>query len=382
MNSSLYGGSYPFIQTGDIKEAGLYITSFSQAYNEKGLAQSKLWDVNTLCITIAANIADTAILGIKACFPDSIVGFVADQDKADVRFIKYYIDTIKLQMQSISRGTTQDNLSLEKLLSIEILTPSINTQRKIADILSAYDTLIENNTRRIRILEEMAQAIYREWFVNFRFPGYEGVRMVESSLGRIPERWEVCYFTDYIDVLSGGTPKTSNPEYWGDEIPWFTPQDLNGNFYILDTVRKITNLGLSKCNSKLYPRDTVFITARGTVGKCVLASVPMAMSQTNYALIGKNEISQYFVYLLTRNLVDHLKQQATGAVFDTIIVDTFRKLRVIQPPDNIIDRFHEKVIPIFFLIENLQKMNVNLRQQSDLLLPRLVSGELDVEKPV
>jgi type I restriction enzyme S subunit len=375
---SLYGGNYPFVQTGDIKEAGLYLSSFSQTYNEKGLAQSKLWDGGTLCITIAANIAETTILGIKACFPDSIVGFIADPNKADVRFIKYYIDTIKLQMQSISRGTTQDNLSLDKLLSFKILTPPIDTQRIIASILSAYDDLIENNTRRIRILEEMAQAIYREWFVNFRFPGHEGVRMVESAVGRIPEGWRIGYFTDYIDVLSGGTPKTTNPEYWGTEIPWFTPQDLTGNYFILDTTRKITKLGLKKCNSKLYPRNTVFITARGTVGKCVLAAVPMAMSQTSYALIGKNGIPQYFVFLLAKNKVDYLKQQATGAVFDTIIVDTFRKLQVMIPTAFVLDQFHNHVAPIFLLIENLQKRNFNLRQQRDLLLPRLVSGELDV----
>src|SRR5204862_5368827 len=111
----LYGGIYPFIQTGDVKSSNLYITEYSQTYNEKGLAQSKLWQPGTLCITIAANIAETAILKIAACFPDSIVGFIPFPDKADVKFVKYYLDTIKLHMQSISKGTTQDNLSLDKL---------------------------------------------------------------------------------------------------------------------------------------------------------------------------------------------------------------------------------------------------------------------------
>src|SRR5690349_9863560 len=113
---SLYGGEYPFIQTGDIKAANFYITDYSQTYNEKGLKQSKLWKKGTLCITIAANIAETAILGIDACFPDSIIGFVADENKSDVRFIKYHFDLLKLHLQSISQGTTQDNLSQEKLL--------------------------------------------------------------------------------------------------------------------------------------------------------------------------------------------------------------------------------------------------------------------------
>ena len=183
---TLYGGSYPLFETGDIKSADLHLSEPKKTYNEKGLAQSKLWNPGTLCITIAANIAETAILKIKACFPDSIVGFVADPEIADVRYVKYYIDFIKLQMQNISRGTTQDNLSVEKLLSFEFLSPPLNTQRKIAAVLSTYDDLIENNTHRIAILEEIARIIYREWFVEFRFPGHEQVKMVESELGLIP----------------------------------------------------------------------------------------------------------------------------------------------------------------------------------------------------
>lgn len=154
-DESLYGGDYPFFQTGDIKAATLHLTEYSQTYNEKGLRQSKLWEPGTLCITIAANIAETAILGIPGCFPDSIVGFVPDPEKADVAFIKYYIDTIKLQMQNISRGATQDNLSVDKLLTFDIRVPPLSIQQRVAGILSAYDHLIENNQRRIKILEEM-----------------------------------------------------------------------------------------------------------------------------------------------------------------------------------------------------------------------------------
>ena len=183
----LYGGRYAFFQTGDIKAANFHLTEFSQTYSEEGLAQSKLWKPGTLCITIAANIAESAILNIEGCFPDSVVGFVADPDKADVRFIKYNLDTLKLQMQSVSRGTTQDNLSLDKLLTFDFHVPPLPVQRRIAAILSAYDELMENSRRRIRILETMARSLYREWFVHFRFPGHEKIPRVASSLGDIPK---------------------------------------------------------------------------------------------------------------------------------------------------------------------------------------------------
>src|SRR6266852_2015711 len=209
---TLYGGPYPFIQTADIIASEIRITKYSKTYSEKGLAQKRLLDENKLCMTIAGeNTAETAILSFRACFPDSIVGFIADPDKVDVRFIKYYLDTIKHQLKNISKGATQDNLSLDKLLSFVILTPLLDTQRKIAVILSAYDDLIENNTRRIAILEEMAQSLYREWFVHFRFPGHEKKRLVESALGIIPEGWEMVRLGDIAEVNRSSIKKGNEP---------------------------------------------------------------------------------------------------------------------------------------------------------------------------
>ncbi|WRH67796.1 MAG: restriction endonuclease subunit S [Planktothrix sp. GU0601_MAG3] len=204
-------------------------------------------------------------------------------------------------------------------------------QEKIAAILSTYDDLIENNTRRIKILEEMARSLYREWFVNFRFPGHEQVKMVDSELGLIPEGWEVVSFTDIADILSGGTPKTKISEYWGGDIPFFTPKDAPSSFYVIETDKSITQLGFKKCNSKLYPKDTVFITARGTVGKAVLTAVDMAMNQSCFALKGRENINQYFVFLTINNYVPHLKQTASGATFDAITIDNFRRLMIVKP---------------------------------------------------
>ena len=182
----LYGGTYPFIQTGDVKRANLYLTKYEQTYSEAGLAQSRLWPAGTLCITIAANIAETAILGIDACFPDSVIGFTADPAKADIRFVKYLFDgVLKAKYRSFTQGAAQDNLSQDKLLSIKFPVPQPIVQRRIADILSPYDDLIENNRRRIGLLEEAARLLYREWFVHFRFPGHEHIKIIDD----IPEGW-------------------------------------------------------------------------------------------------------------------------------------------------------------------------------------------------
>ena len=196
----LYGGPHPFIQTGDVKHAELYVNSYSQTYSEAGLAQSKLWPAGTLCITIAANIAETAILGLDACFPDSIIGFIADESKSDARFIKYKLDTIKRHYQQVSQGAAQDNLSLEKLLSFKLRVPDADAQREIAEVLSAYDELMENNRRRMELLEESARLLYGEWFVRLHFPGHEHARRANG----LPQGWEQKPISELTCFLKRG----------------------------------------------------------------------------------------------------------------------------------------------------------------------------------
>jgi type I restriction enzyme S subunit len=226
----------------------------------------------------------------------------------------------------------------------------------------------------------MAQSLYREWFVHFRFPGHEKKRLVESELGLIPEGWEVVRFTDIADVLSGGTPRTTTSEYWNGSIPFFTPKDASSSFYVTETEKSITRIGLKTCNSKLYPKNTVFITARGTVGKVVLSAVDMAMNQSCYALQGRDGIDQITIFFSISNCINQLKQNAHGAVFDTIIVDTFRMLQVVKPPLALTSAFEALASPIFEMILKLLNKNANLRQTRDLLLPKLISGEVDVEE--
>jgi type I restriction enzyme S subunit len=141
---SLYGGEFPFIQTGEVKEASLYITNYSQTYNEKGLTQSKLWNAGTLLITIAANIAETAILTFSACFPDSVVGFIADSNQVSAEFIKYSIDTIKVRMRNVSTGAAQDNLSLEKIRIFDFLVPDKETMQLFTRITNPIFLQIKN----------------------------------------------------------------------------------------------------------------------------------------------------------------------------------------------------------------------------------------------
>ena len=371
---SLYGGPYPFFQTGDVKAADLYLWNYSQTYNEKGLAQSKLWEPGTLCITIAANIAESAILKIRACFPDSIVGFVADPEKTDVRFVKYAIDTMKLRMQSISRGTTQDNLSLDKLLTFEIPTPPLPTQRKIAAILSAYDDLIENNARRIRLLEEMARLLYREWFVRFHFPGHASVRLVDSSLGPIPEGWEVKSLGDIAqDVRRGIKP---------DEVERDTP--YVGLEHLPRKSIALSEWGTAQdaTSTKLAFREgeILFGKIRPYFHKVVVAPIDGICSTDTIVMVPKTP--DYFPVVLacvsSEPFVEYASQTSQGTKMPRADWKVLAKYPVAIPPRDILLRFNSIIQDSVAQIFNLIHRNRNLRRTRDLLLPRLVAGAVNV----
>lgn len=375
---SLYGGQHPFIQTADVKDADLYITNYSQTYNDKGLAQSKLWSPGTLCITIAANIAETAILKIKACFPDSIVGFIPNEAKADVRFVKYYIDTIKLKMQSISRGTTQDNLSLEKIFSFDFFVPKVEEQHRIAAILSAYDDLIENNTRRIQILEETARRIYGEWFVRFRFPGHENVKIVESEFGLSPQDWAVQSVTNMIEF----DPRTIVPR---EGVKPFVPMSsLAENSMLISNVESRDG----NSGSKFKNGDTLFarITPCLENGKTGFVDFlqtddAVAFGSTEYIVLRSKTVTPEFVYLTARSeqFRQHAIKSMSGATGrQRVRVDSFNEYLLAQPDKDTLDRFTELVSPTFKSISCLAKKNANLRHTRDLLLPKLISGDIDV----
>ena len=194
------------------------------------------------------------------------------------------------RMKSWAEQSTRPYLGITAQRKLSVPYRDLPEQKRLVEILRPYDDLIENNRRRIALLERAARELYREWFVRLRFPGHEHTKIVDG----VPEGWEPKTAFDVMDVMSGGTPKTEEPNYWGGEIPLFTPKDATTHMYTYETEKTLTEDGLRNCNSKLYPKNTVFITARGTVGKINLAQTAMAMNQSCYALTAKNGLGQIF----------------------------------------------------------------------------------------
>lgn len=387
-DSSLYGGKYPFIQTGDVRAANLYLNCFEQTYNDKGLAQSKLWDRETLIITIAANIAETAVLKIDACFPDSIVGFIPNEDLVDVYFVKYYIDYIKLEMQSISQGTTQDNLSLDKLRTFKFKVPKDRgIVSKISSTLLNYDNLIENNNRRIAILEDMAQSLYREWFVNFRYPNHQDnldadgkPKLIDSPLGLIPVGWKIKCLKNIGFINTGKTPSKDKEEnYSSNDVPFIKTPDMHGGMFVIKTREMLSTLGADSQKSKYIPSWAICVSCIGTAGIVALSSQKSQTNQQINTLVPEVKAHTEFMYFTLKSLKKTIENYgATGATMTNLSKGKFESLEIVFPEDSLLDEFHQLTNPMFKQIQILARKNENLKQQRDMLLPKLISGQIEL----
>ena len=258
---------------------------------------------------------------------------------------------IKSMVGSSGRQRVQQSV-LEEL---ELSVPDLDEQRRIGDFLARIDEKIALNDRINDNLQQQAAALF-------------------SSL--YDRTNTEVRFTDLIQILGGGTPKTGENTYWNGNIAFFTPKDV-GTPYTLSTEKTITEEGLSHCNSRLYPVNTVFVTARGTVGKVGMSGVPMAMNQSCYALVGK-ETHQLLVYFYTLKTVDRLKHKASGAVFDAITTRDFESEQIMKLSDEDAKSFLCIAAPMFQKVLDNGIENQRLSTLRDSLLPKLMSGEIDV----
>ena len=362
----LYGGPHPFVQTGDVKHAGLYLTEYIQTYSEDGLAQSRMWPAGTLCITIAANIADTAILGFDACFPDSVIGFIPDDKKADARFIKYLFDALlQRKYKQFAQGAAQDNLSQSKLLSLKFPIPGISEQKQIADVLTAYDDLIENNRRRIQLLEQAARLLYKEWFVHLRFPGHEHTRIIDG----VPEGWVRKTLEDLCDLVNYGYTASANENNIG-------PKFLRITDIVPETIDwghvphcEIDKKKLQKF--RLIEGDIVVARTGATVGyaKRVGPRLPVAVFASY--LVRFRFGRQYDnilggIFMESDDYKAYVRSNISGAAQPNANAHILGGVKILVPPVTLKRLFREIAEPIINQRIVLQEQNQNLVPQQNL----------------
>lgn len=356
--SDNYGGRIPFLTPSDNMSVK-YVGKTSKTLTEKGLLEVKnaILPENSVCVScIGSDLGKAVITTCPTVTNQQINSIIVDEKSFDVSFVYYAMQILGKKMNFISKTSTAVPIvNKSSFSSYEIKCPPREDQKRIAAVLSALDSKIECNKKINDNLEQQAAALF-------------------SSLYN-RSNTEVRY-TDLIQILGGGTPKTGETAYWNGNIAFFTPKDV-GTPYTFITEKTITEEGLSHCNSRLYPVNTVFVTARGTVGKVGLSGIPMAMNQSCYALVGK-ETHQLLVYFYTLKAVDRLKHKASGAVFDAITTRDFDSEQIMKLSDDDAKAFLCVAEPMFQEMLNNSIENLRLSTLRDFLLPKLMSGEIDV----
>lgn len=358
--------------------------------------------------------------------PDVLIFRTKDVEVLDPRFLYYLISDQKFidYSDKTSKGAKMPRGDKSAILNYKTYLPTLSVQKRISKILSDLDDKIYLNNQTNQILESIAQAIFKSWFIDFdpvrakisakqegkdaefaamcvisgkseeelkqmSEDGFAELQataalfpdeLVESELGDVPKGWDKYSLSKMITLIGGGTPKRSEPNYWNGDIFWFSVKDVpnEGEVFVITTQEKISELGLNKSSTKLLPVGTTIITARGTVGKIALVGYEMAMNQSCYGVQGINGVKQFMTYYLIKNAVEVLKKNTHGAVFDTITQSTFDTVTSIKPSIEMMDLFESKVEKIMGHIKNNLYENNSLIALRDTLLPKLLSGELDV----
>jgi len=336
----LYGGKYPFIQTGEIREATKFIKKFKQTYSEAGLEQSKLWPKGTLCITIAANIAELAILNFDACFPDSVLGFIPNKELADLDFIYYTLTHFQRELKHIGEGSVQDNINLGTFEDIVFPIPSLPEQKSIASILSSLDDKIDLLHRQNANLEKMAETLFRQWFVE-----------------EAKEDWEVFKMEKLISIVSGkGLKKESFIE--------------NGLYPILGA-----NGEIGRTNEFLYNEKLIFTGRVGTLGNIFRIENEKVWLSDNTLIIRPLEYFNFIYFLLNNS---RLEDYNVGSTQPLIRQSDIKKIEVLLPTKEILKEFESFADEIFRKIKSNQTQIRTLTALRDTLLPKLMNGEVRV----
>lgn len=302
----------------------------------------------------------------------------ANGEIVDARFLYQILKSeyYRPYFKQYCTGSAQPQLPIKNFSQIYLNVPDIKNQHRIADILSAYDDLIENNQKQIKLLEEAAQRLYKEWFVDLRFPGHENTKIVDG----VPEGWNECTVESFGTVITGKTPPTSNKEYYTNgKVPFVTIPDMHNVVYPLKTEKRLTIEGAQTQKNKYIPPNSVMISCIGTVGLVCIATEVCQTNQQINSIILNNEDDLYFFYesmLRMKDLLDGLG--SNGATMTNVNKSKLEKLIIISPSKDIVKQYNDVCKPLFESALNLSRKNVYLKNMREALLPKLMSGEVEV----
>lgn len=385
-----WNGKIPWISVKDFNSSYRRVFETEKMITEVGLANSsaKILNEGDIVISARGTIGAVTQLGRKMAFNQSCYGIKA-KDKSTNDFLYYLLKNQIGNLKKSSHGSVFETITRE---TFDILTAripeAINEQTKIARILVSLDNKIEINNKINKILEEIAQAIFKRWFIDFEFPNENGEpykssggEMINSSLGPIPKGWELKRIEEVAKCVGGGTPSTKNSLFWENgNINWVTPKDLSKikSPILLETDRKITKAGLERISSGLLPQGTVLMSSRAPIGYTVISTIPVSVNQGFIAMICNENISNYYIYHWVKSNIQLIKSKANGTSFLEISKRNFKPIEIVVPGYDILRTFDKFIDPIFKMIQSNEVEIKRLSKLRDILLPKLMSGEIRI----
>lgn len=377
-NLSYYGGEIPWLNTKEIDFNRIYSTE--KTITDSGLNNSSAkWIVpNTITVAMyGATAGKSCIVKVPMTTNQACCNLAINDKVADYEFVYYSLKNDYTTLASLANGGAQQNLNAQIIKDYVLKMPSLGDQRRIASILSSLDRKIELNNKINADLEEMAQAIFKNWFVDFE-PFKDG-KFVDSELGMVPEGWKVGTLGDMGTIVCGKTPSKANSNYYGGDIPFIKIPDMHGNVFVESSEDRLTEQGSLSQIKKLIPPYSLMVSCIATVGLVSINTKPSHTNQQINTIIPHNKSALFYLYQYIKNNEELLKNMGRGGT-TTLNVNTksFSNIRLFIPSDIALLQFHQIVEGLFKKIElNMQESRI-LSFLRDTLLPRLMSGELEV----
>jgi len=375
LNLNYWGGDICWCSVKDMSFDTHYLSSTKDTITEEGLknSTSNLIKQGTVITATRMGLGRVFINKVDMAINQDLKALIPNK-KIDNLFLLWTIIYKREEILSMGRGATVNGITLDMLTDIQIALPPLNVQGKIANTMSTYDDLIENNQKQIKLLEEAAQRLYKEWFVDFRFPGYEDTKFIDG----IPDGWRKERIGNLFLTVLGGTPSRANANYWNGNIPWINSGEINA-LRIMKESEFITDLGLKNSSTKLMPKHTTVLAITGaTLGQVSYTEIETCANQSVVGIVDEKDLYSEYLYLYISNNIWEIIGKATGGAQQHINKDIVNAYHIVLPNDTIIANLKSYIKPIFTKIANLYNQNTKLEEARDRLLPKLMSGEIEV----
>ncbi len=380
----LYGKHTPFIKATDISETEKYTYTPEEYYSEEGYNKYKksLVPKGSTCVVTIGSIGKKMTMAHCDLFINQAMNAIVPNSNFDNEFVYYAVKNVLPNIKSLDSGTAsgRENVSKSAFSRMQVvIDDDIQIQHRIATILSRYDTLIENYQKQIKLLEEAAQRLYKEWFVDLRFPGYEDVKMVDG----LPEGWERKTAQDFFTMSIGKTPPRAEKEWFSTnakDVPWVSISDMKDVMFVNETSEKLTKEACEKFNVRIVPEGTILLSFKLTVGRVSISDIPVCTNEAIAHFVKDGTNWREYTLLYLRNYHYDSLGNTSGiskAVNSTII----KNMPFVMPSAGILDDFSNKISPMFDTIRKLSSQIRLLTEARDRLLPKLMGGEMEVDAP-